>query len=176
MRRTLSICRGGLVAAAAAILLTACGGGSTDDTASSETTSSSSSSSASETTENTAPQADSEFCTEAASIQERIGATFDESDPSSLSQVLREGAAEIRAIDAPPEIADDWNTLADGFEQIATALADVDLNDPAAQQSLQAQLGQLQTELTTASANVQKYLTEECGIELDPSETAAPTS
>jgi hypothetical protein len=167
MRRILPACRTGLSVVAAVVLLTACGGSDGNEAAPSASRSSAASS---------APQADSEFCTEAASIQERIGATFDESDPSSLSQVLREGAAEIRAIEAPPEIADDWNTLADGFEQIATALADVDLNDPAAQQSLQAQLGQLQTELTTASANVQKYLTEECGIELDPSETAAPTS
>jgi hypothetical protein len=167
MHRILTPCRTGLSVVTAVLLLTACGGSDGNEAAPS---------SRSTTAATSSPQADSEFCTEAASIQERIGATFDESDPSSLSQVLEEGAAEIRAIEPPPEIADDWNTLADGFEQIAAALADVDLNDPAAQQSLQAQLGQLQAELTTASANVQKYLAEECGIELDPSETAAPTS
>lgn len=164
MSRTLTACRTGLSVAAAVVLLTACGGSDSNDAASSPSSTSA---------ESSAPQADSEFCTEAATIEERLGSTFDTQDPTALAQAVQEVAAEIRAIQPPDEIADDWGALATGVEQIGQALSAVDFNDPNALARFQEQIGQLQTELTTASNNVQTYLTEECGIE---SESAAPTS
>ena len=116
MRRTLSLCRSGLAAAAAVVLLTACGGSDEDSNASDSTSSSSSSSSsASETTENTAPQADSEFCTEAAAIQERIAASFTgQTDQSNLGELFPQISEEIRAIEPPAELADDWAQFSPG--------------------------------------------------------------
>jgi hypothetical protein len=171
MRRTLTVCRNGLSVAAAAVLLTACGGsdeGNSSSSASGETSSSASGSAAS---------ADSEFCTAAASIQERIASTLNEqSDPSSLPQTLQQAAEEVRAVEPPDEIAADWATFADGLERIAQVFGSIDPNDPNAAATLQQQLQQLQAELGQATTNVQTYLQEECGLEPDPTEPASPTS
>src|SRR5829696_4670818 len=102
MGRTLIVCRGGLSAAVAVVLLTACGG-SDDESASSE--SSASSSSAAETTE----PADSEFCTEATEAYEQIQPAISGSaDPTAVAPALQQAADDVRAIEAPPEIASDW--------------------------------------------------------------------
>ena len=168
--RILTACRSGLSVAAAVVLLSACGG--SDDTASGSSETSASAS------ESSAGAADSQFCTEAAAIQERVGSTLNEqSDPAALPQALQEAATEIRAVEAPPEISADWNALADGVEQIATAFGSIDFNDPNALATFQAEVGQLQAELTTASTNVENYLRDECGLEIDESgESAAPSS
>ena len=156
--------------AAAVVLLSACGG---SDEGSSASSSSEAESTASESS---GDAAGSKFCTEAAAIQEKVTASFDEQDPASLGQVLQEGATEIRAIEPPAEIASDWNVLADGLDQIAAAFAEVDLNDPAAQQALGQKIAELEGPLDTASTNVETYLRDECGLELDSGEPAAPSS
>ena len=100
----LLVCRTGLSAAAALVLLTACGGSGNDakeSSAAADTTSSAS--------ETSADAAGSDFCAEAAGVQERVGATFSgASDPNSLPDVLKAAAAEIRDIEPPDEIATDW--------------------------------------------------------------------
>ena len=169
MHRPLPLCRTGLSVAAALVLLTACGG-SGDDNASS---SASSSTSASETT---AAQGSSEFCTQAAAVEDRISATFGgQSDPATLPDVLNEAATEIRAIDPPQELADDWTSFADGIEQIAKA-AQVDFHDQAAVAKFQQQVRQLQQQYGGAFTNVQNYLTDQCGFSESPTGTPAPTS
>jgi hypothetical protein len=170
MRRTLPAFRTGLSVAAAVVLLSACGGSDEGGSASSTTEAESSAS------ESAAGASGSEFCTEAAAVQERVGASFDEQDPASLGVALQEGAAEIRGIEPPAEIAADWNALADGLDQIAAAFAEVDLTDPAAQQALGAKIAELQGPLDTAGTNVETYLRDECGLELDSGESAAPSS
>ncbi|UOY00848.1 hypothetical protein [Blastococcus sp. PRF04-17] len=172
MRRTLTACRDGLAVAAAAALLTACGG-SGNDTASSETTSETTSSAA----ETTAEAADSGFCADAASIQERVTSTFDaQSDPSTLPQALQQAAQAVRDVEPPAEIAEDWEALAGGIDQIATAISNVDFSDPNAATTFQQEIAPLQQELAGASANVAAYLRDECGIDVDSGESAAPTS
>ena len=171
MRRTLTACRSGLSVAAAVVLLSACGG--SDEGGSASSTSEASSSAA----ETSADAAGSQFCAEAAAVQENVGSTLnDQSDPASLPQALQDAATEIRAIEPPPEIAADWTALADGVEQIAAAFQAIDFNDPNALATFQEQVGQLQTDLGTASTNVETYLREECGLDTGPSEPAAPSS
>ena len=169
--RILTACRSGLSVAAAVVLLSACGGSDEEGSASGSSESGSSAS------ESSAGSADSQFCTEAAAIQETVGSTLnDQSDPAALPQALQDAATEIRAVEAPPEIAADWSALADGVEQIATAFSSIDFNDPNALATFQTEVGQLQAELTTASTNVETYLREECGLQVDPGESAAPSS
>jgi hypothetical protein len=153
MRRSLTACRTGVSVIAAVVLLSACGGSDGKDASSAR------------------------FCTEAASIQDRIDSTLNnQSDPTALPQALHEAAKEIRAIKPPAEIADDWAALAAGVDQIATAFGSIDINDPSALATFQQQIGQLQTDLATASSHVRKYLADQCGIEMTPSESASPTS
>ena len=166
----------GMSATAAVLLMTACSGGSDDDSAAS--TSSAATSSAAESSSE-APEADSDFCTEAAQINERITSSLTESDSDSLSENLKTISDEIGAVEPPDEIADDWNSLADALGQAAEALDGVDLTDPDEAAKAQAQLGELQTELGDAGTHVETYLREQCGIDTDGSESsdsAAPSS
>ena len=176
MRRTLSLCRSGLAAAAAVVLLTACGGSDEDSTASETTSSSTTSSSASETPENTAPQADSEFCTEAAAIQERVTASLSGPDQTNLGEIFEQASAEIASIEAPPDIAADWASFAEGIAQFAE-ISQIDFTDQAAYAQWQQQATEIQTEYGAAFASVQTYLATECGlVDEEPAESAAPTS
>jgi len=173
MRRALTGCRSGLSVAAAVVLLTACGGSDEGTPAASSDTSEPSSSAA----ESSGNSADSQFCTDADAIQERVGATLDEqSDPAALQQALRQGAAEIRALEPPQEIATDWNALADGVEQIAVSFESIDINDPNALATFEQEVGQLQAQLATASTNVGNYLRDECGLDTGTEDPAVPTS
>jgi hypothetical protein len=170
MRRTVAVYRAGLTAAAAVVLLSGCGGSGKDNSAAS---SSAAGTSASETS---ADAAGSEFCTKAAAIESSVtSAVTDESDPAAIPQALREAAAKIRAIDPPSEIASDWSALAGGVEQLATAFAGVDFRDQGAVASFQQTASDLEAKLSGASANVEKYLSDKCGLTA-PSESATPTS
>jgi hypothetical protein len=169
MRRAVPAHRVGLSVAAAVVLLTACGGSGNDHSASSSSTTSSSAST-------TAAAAGSEFCTQAAAIESSVGsAVTDSSDPASVKQALQTAVAKIRAIHPPSEIASDWSALADGVEQLATAFANVNVSDQAAVASFEQTASNLEKQLSGASANVEKYLSDKCGLTI-PSQSAAPTS
>jgi hypothetical protein len=171
MRRIPTACRSALSVAALAVVLSACGGSDENSSAAGSSTAASSASRSS-----AAPSADSEFCTRAGSIQQRVASTFTESDPADLGALLQEGAAEVRKIEPPAEIAADWAALADGLEQVAASFAGVDLNDPAAKQALGQKIAELQGPLDTASTNVENYLRDECGLQIGSDEPAAPSS
>ena len=170
MRRPLPGYRTGLSVAAALVLLTGCSGSGDGNSAASSTTASSSAA------ETTAAAAGSQFCTQAASLAAKLGSVVaDQSDPGAAQQGLQAALAAIRAIDPPAEIASDWSALADGVEQLATASAGVDFNDPAAVATFQQTATQLETQLSSASTGVEKYLSEKCGL-VAPGGSASPTS
>lgn len=172
MRRISRARRGALSVAAVVVLVSACGGSDESSSSASE----SGETSAGATRSSAAPPADSEFCTKAGSIQQRVTASFTESDPADLGALLQQGADEVRETEPPAEIAADWAALADGLEQVAASFAGVDLDDPAAQQALGRKIAELQGPLSTASTNVETYLRDECGLEVGSGEPAAPTS
>jgi hypothetical protein len=172
MRRTLTLCRTGLAGAAAVVLLTACSGN--DDTSASSSSASGTTSASPAGSSGSGSKSGSEFCTQAASLQNTLSAP-DLSDPASAGPAIADAASQVRAIDPPAEISDDWNALADGLDQLGRILSTTDLNDPAQASAAQQQVSQLETDLGDASTNVSNYLTNECGIS-DSSESAAPTS
>ncbi|HEY0506853.1 MAG TPA: hypothetical protein VGD12_02215 [Blastococcus sp.] len=160
MRRSLSACRRGLSVAVVAVLLSGCGGAGDDGTPAAESS-----------------DATSRFCTEAASIQERVGSTV--SDPSrqaDLPEVLQASATEIRAVEAPSEIFSDWNALADGAEQLSAVIGSVDPDQPDAFAGIEQQLDEVTSRLSGASTNVSDYLRNECGIDVATTGPASPTS
>src|SRR3954463_10249842 len=107
MRRTLTRCRGGLTVAAAFVVLTACSSGGSGSSNSAASTSSAAPSSSAE---NTAPQADSQFCTQAQALTASLDKAFNEgsTDPASVAQQFKQTADALRTLDPPAEIADDW--------------------------------------------------------------------
>ena len=154
-----------IAAVAAVVLLTACGGddspgadssatGSAADTGAAESGSASESAGAS---------GDSEFCTRAAEIDERVDEAIEnlgDADPS-LQDAFQEIATELRDIEPPDAISADWQALSDGLERISAAFADFDITDPESLQALQ----DAGDGLSDASGNVENYLRDECGIE-----------
>jgi hypothetical protein len=168
MSRTRTACRSGLSVVAAVVLLTACGGSDSTSAASSP------SSSASETS---AGGTDPEFCTQAAGALNQVEPAFSGGDdPAALATALQDAADQVRSIDPPSTIRDDWMALADGVEQYAQAFAAVDPNDPASATELQQRSSEIIDSLTTSATNVQNYLATECGIDVNSTESAAPTS
>jgi hypothetical protein len=162
-------------ATAAVLLLTACGGGSDDESAPS-TTSAAPSSAAESSSE--APPSGSEFCTQAqTALSDFASSVGGAQDPAQAEEQFRQTAEELRGIDPPEEIADNWNALADGLEEIAGTVAGATSNsDPEAAARFTAQVQELQPSLT----GVGTYLQEECGIEAGDlgtsSGSAAPSS
>ena len=163
-----------LPAAAAVVLLAGCSDSADEEpTAAPEETSAAETSTPTDTP--TEEPADSAFCTEAVSIQQRMSGSAAGGDPGQLPQIFQDAADEIRAIDPPGEITQDWAALAAGAEEFAATLGDVDLTDPQALATLQERLAPLEQELDAASMNVQNYLAEECGVG-GPVEESAPAS
>jgi hypothetical protein len=159
MGSTFSAFRSGLPVAAV-LLLSACGGSGSDQPAAATTSA-----------------ATSRFCTQAVSIQQRIGSTVqDPAQQANLPTVLKETASEIRAINAPPEIAADWSALADGAEQLSAVIGSVDPNQPTAFAGIEQQLNDVTSRLTGASTNVSNYLQNTCGIKPGPTGPTSPSS
>jgi hypothetical protein len=158
VRRTLIACRAHLAGAAAVVLLAACGGGGSE--ADSSATGSAAQPDAGETT---GGSGEADFCTQAAGIDERVDealADLEGNDPS-VAEAFRQIAEELRAIEAPDEIAADWSALAGGLDRLSESFADFDVTDP---ESLAA-MEKAEGDLSRASSNVENYLRDECGIE-----------
>jgi hypothetical protein len=140
--------------AAVLLLLTACGG---------EDSGGDSSSSAETDAEQSGASGGGDFCEQAAGIEQRVESAMSDLDEESPSvpDAFTQVAEELRAIEAPDAIASDWDAMAAGLDRMAEAFADFDITDP---DSLAA-LEEAEGDLTTASANVEDYLRDECGIE-----------
>ena len=156
MSRT-SNARHAVVVGAVLVSLAACGGGDDDATSSAST------SAGADATESAAASGGSDFCTQAAGIDQRVeSARSDlEGDDPSVADAFGQIAEELRAMDPPEQIASDWDAMAAGLDRMAEAFADFDITDP---DSLTA-LEEAEGDLSTASANVETYLRDECGIE-----------
>ena len=145
-------CRAGAAAAGVILLLAGCGGGDSGSGAAATPTAA---------TEATAPSGVSDFCDQAADLDGRVDAAVaDLGDDASIPDAFRELTAELRAIEAPAPIAADWETMAGGLERMADAIADGDITDPSTLDALAAAEG----DLSGASARVDTYLRDECGI------------
>jgi hypothetical protein len=91
------------------------------------------------------------FCDQAGELTERIGEL---EDPS--SDEFDEAIADLRDIDPPEEIADDWDRAIEAFEAIA-GLDSEDVDEDA--------LAQFDDpEFAAAGDRVDEYLAEECGV------------
>jgi hypothetical protein len=148
-RPTVMPCRAGLAGAAAVVLLTACGGDGGG--------------SASGSPEAGAAPAATDFCSQAAGMDERVDSALSDlegNDPS-VTDAFRQIATELRGIDAPEAITADWEAMAAGLDRMADAFADIDsITDMDAIESLDRAEG----DLTEASTNVDAYLSDECGL------------
>jgi hypothetical protein len=169
MRRTLTLCRTALAGAALAVLLTACGGGGNDNSASSTSAKSTTSSSSS------AAAADTEFCKQAASLQQDLTNLSNTAEPSQLAPALQTVSQHLHQLTPPAEIETDWNSLVGAIDQLAQAAASTDFTNQQQATAFQQTASQLESQLGAASTNVDSYLTNQCGL-TESTDSASPTS
>ena len=145
-----------LLGAAAVVLLAGCGGGGYGSSSSATT-------SAAEAAGTTGAAGNSEFCTKAADIDQRVddGLAKLDNEDFSLSDGFRQLADELRALDAPAAISSDVAALGDGLDRMADAVDNVDITDP----GTLAALDDADGKLSAASDKVQTFLSDECGID-----------
>jgi hypothetical protein len=172
MRRTLTLCRTALAGAAVAVLLTACGGGNSNDsasTSSAKTTTSSSSSSS-------AAAADTEFCQQASTLDQDLGGLTNSTDPSQLAPALQAISTRLHQLTPPAEIETDWNSLVSAIDQLAQAAAQTDFTNQEQATAFAQTATQLESQLGSAATNVENYLSQQCGLDTEGTDSASPTS
>jgi hypothetical protein len=175
MRRTLTLCRAGLVGAAAVVLLAACGGNGGSATAASSAPAASTGVSSSPAGRS-GPAASTPFCTQAATVMAQLDDVGNVQDPAQLGPALQQAAAALRSLDPPPEIAGDWNTLVGAFSQVARIASTTDFTDPQQLAAFEQQAQQVESRLGTSETTVQDYLSDQCGISDNSGGTTAPSS
>jgi hypothetical protein len=98
---------------------------------------------------------------------------YDPSDPTGAAALLREAGATLQAWadEAPGDVDDDVETIAEAAEELATAF-----EEPAPTAERAAELEARFAEVEDASARVTSYARERCGVELDPGAGATVTT
>ena len=156
--RTLDLFRTGVAGAAAVVLLAACGGEGSEAGSATATPAAGQSEEATAAADGAA-----DFCTQAAGIDQRVDSALSdlEGDDPSVTDAFRQIATELRGIEAPDAISSDWAAMAAGLDRMADAFAGID--DITDLDSIEA-LDRAEGDLTTASSNVDAYLSDECGL------------
>ena len=168
-------CRTALAGVAAALALTACGG--SDDGPASPSAGATASGPTGSGPTGSGSAAPDGFCSDAGNVLAELSAAFAGStDRTAVPPLLERSADRMRAIEPPDVIAGEWTTLADGLAGYAAAFEGLDVNDPAAASTFRERTAPLEAELTSAGAGVEKYLGEECGMDLPATGPAAPSS
>jgi hypothetical protein len=173
MRSPATPFRSAVVGAAAVVLLTACGGGGDEEPAA--TSSSPASSSAAPSSEPggtaTPDPAAAEFCQQVSAAFSALETAVGTAGPAEVAGQLPEVVATLETVEAPADIAPDWNALLDGLRQLESTAASLDLNTPEGQQQFNDAEAQLTEQLGTSQANLTSYVVANCDLG-----TAAPTS
>jgi hypothetical protein len=95
---------------------------------------------------------------------------YDPADPTAAADLLRGAAVELRAWadEAPGDIDDDVEVIADTADELATAF-----EAPAPSAERAAELEQQFADVEEASGRVTGYAREQCAVDLDPAATVA---
>lgn len=175
MRAPTTVLKAGLSAAAAVVLLTACGGSDGDSNAAASTTAGSTASSSGAPPTGTPDNAGdtATFCSQALALSSNLtqALTAASSDPAAVAPVLQQAADQYAGVQPPAEIAQDWDLVAGAIQTLATAAQGIDFTVPGAGDQLAASISGQQSQLSTATTNVENYATTNC-----PAPSAAPTS
>ena len=124
-----------------ALLLAACGDDDGDDV--------------DDTDDAAAPAADTDFCQAIQGIDDRYADEPPTADPEEAADQMEEVLSDLRNIDPPSEIEEEWATYLDALD----AFTQIDLTDPeAAAEELDF------AEMQGAIQTVETYIREECGV------------
>lgn len=105
-----------------------------------------------------------EFCTDSKAITEADALeNVDTSDPAAVDKAVDEMLDQLKALDAPDEIADDWGVVTDAMDKYLTAVKDVDITSDTASEDMIEITEYLTSEkVTTANENVDAFTKENC--------------
>ena len=104
-----------------------------------------------------------EFCAEAQAIIDDDIGDVDTTDSEAVDAGIDRMVEKITSLEAPAEIAEDWEIVTDALGQYVTTAKGVDINSDTAGDDL-AEITELMTseKYTKANANVEAYTTEHC--------------
>lgn len=116
------------------------------------------------------------FCGQAQAFASQVASTVGNSTSGTEAQDLQRLAAQLESIKPPSEIAGDWQTAVTSIQQLGTALQSLNPSDPSQAAAIQQQVGPIEDKLTTAGQHIDTYLQQNCGIDVNPTDSASPTS
>lgn len=105
-----------------------------------------------------------EFCAQGEALTESTALDdVDFTDSEAVDKAADEMISQLKSLDAPKEIADDWAVVTDAMDQYLTAVKDIDPTSETAADDLMAVTDLMSSdEVTTASDNVDAFTTENC--------------
>jgi hypothetical protein len=169
--------RAGAGIALIVIMLAGCGGDSDDPGASGTGDDAQTSAPTTVPPEGTATDGDG-FCAEVEGIRDRLenfDSLPDAADPEAaietVIETMENSVDALRSVDPPAEIAEDWSTLTEAFDDVVTDLRNLDTSDPGALpqqlEDLSNRMEQRSTAIEGAGTRIDAYLKDECGIVLE---------
>lgn len=166
-----------MIFALAAGLLAGCGGDDDDVTSDDATSDDASSDDATSEDASSAGSGDEvdAFCAEAQGVVDGFADLREVSGPTpELFQEVSDAFGSL-VDDAPEAIRGDVETLVGGLSALGDVLEGVDPDDPASLATLSEEIERLEEDgssIQEAGANVEAYLSDECGIDLDADTSA----
>jgi hypothetical protein len=140
---------------AGALLLAACGDDDVDDAEDTTEDTADDDAAPDDADDEAAPAADTEFCQAIQGVDDRYADEPPAADPEEAADQMEEVLSDLRDIDPPSEIEEEWDTYLEALE----AFTQIDLTDPeAAAEELDF------AEMQGAIQRVEQYIREECGI------------
>jgi hypothetical protein len=109
---------------------------------------------------------DDEFCTKLQNIGKNLQDQSNLSDPQQLGKFAEQVEDALKSADPPDELQDEWSTLTDLFDTLATVMNKVDLSDPSSLADVQDDLQEFQSkasELSSATTALSQYAADHCG-------------
>lgn len=105
-----------------------------------------------------------EFCADGQALQE--GAFLDDvdsTDAEAVDKAVQDGLDQIKAIDAPDDISDDWATVTDAMDEYLSAIKDVDMTSDDGMEKM-SEISEIMStdEVTKAGENVDTYIADNC--------------
>lgn len=165
MRSPAPLLRSALAGAAAVVLLTACGGSGDDEPAAASSTPAPAPSSSAPSSGTAAPDpAAQEFCGQITTAFTELQGTLGAGTPEEVAGQLPQVVTRLEQVEAPADVAGDWNALLDGLRRLADTAGGLDLATPEGQQAFADAEARVGAELGEAQAGLTDYVVANCGL------------
>ena len=172
MRSSAPLLRSALAGAAAVVLLTACGGSGDDEPAAASSTSAPATSSSAPSSGTATPDpAAQEFCGQITTAFTELEGSLGAATPEEAAGQLPEVVTRLEQVEAPADVAGDWNALLDGLRRLSDTAAGLDLGTPEGQQAFTDAEAEVSAGLGEAQTGLSDYVGANCGLT-----SASPTS